>query len=45
MQACRRDAVQRIVVCGHSHCGAIRALYGKVPARGAEPGVLAGAGP
>lgn len=37
--------VRRIVVCGHSHCGAIRALYGKVPARGAEPGVLAGAGP
>lgn len=25
-------AVQRIVVCGHSHCGAIRTLYGEVPA-------------
>ena len=25
--------VQRIVVCGHSHCGAIRALYGEVPAQ------------
>jgi carbonic anhydrase len=25
-------AVRRIVVCGHSHCGAIRALYGEVPA-------------
>lgn len=25
-------SVQRIVVCGHSHCGAIRALYGDVPA-------------
>jgi len=25
-------AVKRIVVCGHSHCGAIRALYGDVPA-------------
>ncbi|MCU0969386.1 MAG: carbonic anhydrase [Rubrivivax sp.] len=24
--------VRRIVVCGHSHCGAIRALYGGVPA-------------
>ena len=24
--------VKRIVVCGHSHCGAIRALYGDVPA-------------
>jgi len=24
--------VQRIVVCGHSHCGAVRALYGSVPA-------------
>jgi carbonic anhydrase len=24
--------VQRIVVCGHSHCGAVRALYGDVPA-------------
>lgn len=24
--------VQRIVVCGHSHCGAIRALYGETPA-------------
>jgi carbonic anhydrase len=24
--------VHRIVVCGHSHCGAIRALYGEVPA-------------
>ena len=23
--------VQRIVVCGHSHCGGIRALYGDVP--------------
>ncbi len=22
--------VQRIIVCGHSHCGAIRALYGEV---------------
>jgi len=25
-------AVKRIVICGHSHCGAIRALYGDVPA-------------
>jgi carbonic anhydrase len=25
-------AVKRIVVCGHSHCGAIRALYEEVPA-------------
>ena len=24
--------VQRIVVCGHTHCGAIRALYGETPA-------------
>ena len=24
--------VLRIVVCGHSHCGAIRALYGETPA-------------
>ena len=24
--------VRRIVVCGHSHCGAVRALYGEVPA-------------
>lgn len=24
--------VQRIVVCGHTHCGAIRTLYGEVPA-------------
>ena len=24
--------VRRIIVCGHSHCGAIRALYGDVPA-------------
>ncbi len=24
--------VKRIIVCGHSHCGAIRALYGEVPA-------------
>lgn len=23
--------VKRIVVCGHTHCGAIRALYGEVP--------------
>ena len=28
--------VQRIVVCGHSHCGAIRALYGDVPAAAAN---------
>ena len=25
-------SVKRIVVCGHTHCGAIRALYGEVPA-------------
>jgi carbonic anhydrase len=25
--------VKRIVVCGHTHCGAIRALYGDVPAQ------------
>ena len=25
--------VKRIVVCGHTHCGAIRALYGEVPRR------------
>ncbi len=25
-------AVRRIIVCGHSHCGAIRALYGETPA-------------
>ncbi len=24
--------VRRIIVCGHTHCGAIRALYGDVPA-------------
>jgi carbonic anhydrase len=24
--------VHRIVVCGHTHCGAVRALYGEVPA-------------
>jgi carbonic anhydrase len=23
--------VRRIIVCGHSHCGAVRALYGEVP--------------
>jgi len=23
--------VRRIVVCGHSHCGAVRAMYGEVP--------------
>jgi len=23
--------VRRVIVCGHSHCGAIRALYGDVP--------------
>jgi len=28
--------VRRIVVCGHSHCGAIRALYGGVPAAAAN---------
>jgi carbonic anhydrase len=25
--------VERVVVCGHTHCGAIRALYGDVPAQ------------
>ncbi|MBX3634248.1 MAG: carbonic anhydrase [Rubrivivax sp.] len=28
--------VRRIVVCGHSHCGAVRALYGDVPAAAAN---------
>lgn len=23
--------VRRVIVCGHSHCGAVRALYGEVP--------------
>jgi carbonic anhydrase len=29
--AVRNLQVKRIVVCGHSQCGAIRALYGEVP--------------
>lgn len=30
--------VERIVVCGHSHCDAIRALYGEVPSEADNAG-------
>lgn len=32
----RNLSVKRIIVCGHTHCGAIRALCGEVPAAAAQ---------